>query len=379
MHLLEIRAQGFRNLEPNRVSFNPRGNLVTGANGQGKTNLLEAVTVLGNLRSFRTPTMRQVVRQGEGEFLLEGLVETGAAAVRLAQQVTPGPPVRRQMSVAGAPVDTARYLEIFPVVALSGADRDLVVGAPTSRRSFVDRFTFLLEKNYFHEIREYRKILRQRNAALVSPVGDDEMRIWEERLAAAAAVVVHRRRLACRHLVDGFGPIYEDLRSAGFPDVAVGYRGESGLEPAEKVQEVEEYYRKRYNETRARDRRTGFTGEGPHRHDLALRASGRTVRHTLSSGQIKVVAAALRLASLKQVERERGELLPVIIDDVDAELDSAVLTRLIDHLDGERQLFLSSADAEIFGRLAVGSSRIDISKGTVIDPAGEAHGRNLHS
>ncbi|MEE4270976.1 MAG: DNA replication and repair protein RecF [Thermoanaerobaculales bacterium] len=379
MHLQEIRAQGFRNLEGGRVAFHPRGNLITGANGQGKTNLLEAVTVLGNLRSFRTPAMRRVVRQGEGEFLLEGVVETAAGPVRLAQQVTPGPPVRRVMSAAGAPVDMAGYLEIFPVVALSGADRDLVSGVPASRRSFLDRFAFLLEKEYFQEIREYRRILRQRNAALVSPVADDEMRIWEERLAAAAALVVHRRRLACRHLVAGFGPIYEVLRSDGFPDVAVAYRGESGLEPAEKVQEVEEYYRKRYNETRTRDRRTGFTSEGPHRHDLALRANGRTVRHVLSSGQIKVVAAALRLASLKQVERERGELLPVIIDDVDAELDSAVMTRLIEYLDGERQLFLSSADAEILGRLAVGSGRIDISNGAVIDPAGEAHGRNLHS
>ena len=143
------------------------------------------------------------------------------------------------------------------------------------------------------------------------------------------------------------------------------------MDPAEKVSKVEEYYRKRYNETRTRDRRTGFTGEGPHRHDLGLRANGKTVRHTLSSGQVKMVAAALRLASLKQVERERGELLPVIIDDVDAELDAAVLSRLIAHLGGGRQLFLSSADGGLSARLEAGSSRYEIRRGAVLEAAGE--------
>jgi len=319
------------------------------------------------------------VAHGEAEILLEAQVETSSGPVRLAQHVAPGPPVRRTLSVAGTAADMSAYLRVFPVVALSGADRDLVVGGPGLRRTFLDRFTFLLDREYFNRVKEYRKLLRQRNATLAVPVGDDEMAVWEARLAAASAGIVDRRRASCRLLVEAFDPIYGRLRGDGFPDVAVSYRGEAGLETAEKVLEVEEYYRKRYNETRARDRRTGFTGEGPHRHDLVLRSAGRTIRHTLSSGQVKVVAAALRLASLKQVERERGELLPVIIDDVDAELDSVVLTRLIEHLDGERQLFLSSADAGILGHLAPGSSRLDISDGEVIDTAGEGHGRSLHS
>lgn len=91
----------------------------------------------------------------------------------------------------------------------------------------------------------------------------------------------------------------------------------------------------------------------------------------LSSGQTKVVAAALRLASLTQIERLRGEYLPVIIDDVDAELDAVVLSRLIEHLEGERQLFLSSADDRVFHKLTAGSSRLDIRQGAVIEVVGE--------
>ncbi len=371
MHLVEIRTAGFRNLASAEVSWSSSGNLVAGGNGQGKTNLLEAVTVLGNLRSFRVSSMRQIVAHGGAEFFLEGRVETRSGQVRLSQHVTPGPPVRRVLEVGGATAAIPKYLQVFPVVALSGADRELVAGGPSTRRSFLDRFTFLLEKEFFDEIFMYRRLLRQRNAALVSTVDDREMEVWEGRLARAAAAVVHRRRRMCERLVESFRPIYGELRSDGFPEIDLSYRGEAGVEKAEKVSEVEEHYQKRYNETRARDRRTGFTSEGPHRHDLGLRADGRTVRHLLSSGQSKVVAAALRLASLRQIEIERGEHLPVIIDDVDAELDGEVLSRLIGHLEGERQLFLSSADRGVFRELRTGSSRLEVRHGTVIGAAGE--------
>jgi DNA replication and repair protein RecF len=371
VYLVDLRATGFRNLEIDSVSWNPSTNLVLGANGQGKTNLLEAVAVLGNLRSFRTPTIRRVVANGCTEFALEGRIETHSGPLRLRQRVIPGPPLDRRLAIGGAPTSIAEYLAVFPVVAISGADRELVVGGPGGRRLFLDRLSFLLKTSYFHEISTYRKVLRQRNAAIIRAIDDHEMEAWEERLAAAAACVVARRKDAVGKLLESFQPIYDELRGDEFPDIDLVYRGEAELDPAEKVQEVEEYYQKRYNETRARDRRIGFTGDGPHRHDLGLRSNGKSVRHMLSSGQVKVVAAALRLASLKQVESERGELLPVIIDDVDAELDAAVLAGLIDHLVGERQLFLSSADRHVFDKLATGSSRYEIRRGAVFKPAGE--------
>ena len=91
----------------------------------------------------------------------------------------------------------------------------------------------------------------------------------------------------------------------------------------------------------------GFTVDGPHRHDLSLKTGGRSVRYVLSSGQTKGLAAALRLATLAQVERERNERFPVIVDDVDAELDSAALTHLVERLGNERQLFLSSTSERV--------------------------------
>jgi DNA replication and repair protein RecF len=371
VRLIEIKTAGFRNLVSDSISWSGSSNLVAGANGQGKTNLLEAVAVFGNLRSFRVPSMRQVVTHGEVEFFLEGRVETLTGVVRLSQHLKMGPPIRRILEIAGATASVSQYLQVFPVFTLSGSDRELVAGGPGARRAFLDRFTFLLENEFFDEVVNYRRTLRQRNAALASAVDDREMEVWEDRLARTAAAVVHRRRRMSERLIESFEPIYTELRSDGFPRVELSYRGEAGFEQAEKVSELEEHYQKRYNETRVRDRRTGFTSEGPHRHDLGLRADGRTVRHMLSSGQSKVVAAALRLASLTQVEKGRGEHLPVIVDDVDAELDSVVLDRLIEHLEGERQLFFSSANRGVSQRLRAGSNRLEVRQGKLIEAVGE--------
>lgn len=371
VHLVDIATEGFRNLRPGTVEWSPLANLLVGGNGQGKTNSLEAVTVLGNLRSFRGGSMRSIVAHGADTFRLEGRVETVSGVVRIGQRVDPGPPVRRELTINGADASPPEYLRVLPVCALSGDDRALVIGGPGERRAFLDRLAFLLEEQHFDELRRYRRALRQRNAALVGGAADDEMAAWEARLAAAGAAVVHRRARTCARLMAGFEGVYRELRGDDFPEISLHYRGEAAVETAENVNQVEEYYQKRYNETRARDRRTGFTGEGPHRHDLGLRANGRAVRHVLSSGQIKVVAAALRLASLKHVEEDRGEVLPVIIDDVDSELDARVLGRLIDHLSGRRQLFFSSADRARLTASALGSSRFEVRQGAVLKTAGE--------
>ena len=170
------------------------------------------------------------------------------------------------------------------------------------------------------------------------------MTAWEEPLAAAAARVVLGRIHGVRVLQEQFSAVYGEIAGGGTSGIDLGYRGEPWFEAEMDASEVEEKYRRRYNETRTRDRQAGFTTEGPHRHDLSLRAAGRVVRHTLSSGQMKMVAAALRLAMLVQVEKERGERLPVIVDDVDAELDDAALARLIGFLGNGRQLFLSTTN-----------------------------------
>jgi DNA replication and repair protein RecF len=345
VELASLRATGFRNLESVRLDWSPGCNLVCGANGQGKTNLLEAIAVLGNLRSFRSGGARRLVRHGVAEFTLEGQVVEGSTRTALRQEViVAGGSPRRTLFIDDQQVVPDLYLPVFPVVAMSPEDRELVVGEPAERRALLDRFAYLLEPAVLDEVRMYRRSLRQRNAALEGR--DDQLGAWERGLAGAAARLVARRRAAVGRLRSRFAGAYADLAPEGFPEVTLDYRTESWLDASQTPVEVEEMYVHRYNRERARDRRMGHTLDGPHRHDLAIRADGRPARDVLSSGQTKVVAAALRLAMLEYVEHERQRILPVIVDDIDAELDRSTLDRVVRRLGMGRQVFLSSAHGE---------------------------------
>jgi len=364
--LIELTTSGFRNLGNQTVRFCRAHNAVLGGNGMGKTNLLEAIAVFGNLRSFRTASLRRAATYGETSFRLYGTIQGERTIRRVEQVVGVGPPVRRMLRVDGAEVSVEHYLQIYPVFSITGSDRELITGGPEGRRSLLDRFVFLLTPAYLRDLRSYRQALRQRNAALTTTVSDAEMSAWEEPLAAAAARVIKGRVRGAKVLADEFLVVFEALRGEGFPQVDLSYRTETWWSTATDLEKVEVLYRQRYNETRARDRQMGFTVEGPHRHDLSLRAGNRSVRHVLSSGQAKVVAAALKLAALAHIEKERSEHIPVIADDVDAELDGAVLARLIVHLGSKRQLFLSSTRDEIAKTAERPTRRMWLENGTCV-------------
>ncbi len=347
MHVAVLSTVNFRNLGPDRITWRHGVNLIVGDNGEGKSNLLEALTVLANLRSFRGAPWRAMARHGETSVMLGGEVRSaGGVGRRLEQTVTLGRPLERHLLVGNRPVSAQDYLWTCPVFALSSDERELLLGAPARRRVFLDRFAFLLDARTLEEVRGYQRALAQRNAALRGSAGDIELAAWEERLAAAAAAVVRRRQTTTALLQSAFPPLYDACRGETFPTVGLAYGAEAWLDAGSSPQMLEESYRKRYNMTRARDRRAGFTAEGPHRHDLLVSADGRPAKEVLSSGQSKVVATALRLATVTIVEDSRGQQFPVVIDDVDAELDSRILARLSAWLGGGRQVFLSSARPE---------------------------------
>jgi DNA replication and repair protein RecF len=347
VELVSLETWCFRNLADHTLSWAPGVTLVVGGNGQGKTNLLEAVAVLGNVRSFRTVRARRLVRHGEVGFRLRGVVRSGSDEVEIKQVVESGQEPRRSLTVNRVEVELGDYLATFPVFVLAPGDRELVVGGPELRRAFVDRVAFLLRPDHLAALRSYARALRQRSAALLAGASDSELEGWERQLACHGARVVTNRCHAVATLDAVFGPLYEAIGHRDRPPLSVSYRGD--LEALGEA-DLERAYRQRYNENRVRDRGAGMTFDGPHRHDLALRAGGRAVRDVLSSGQTKVVAAALRLASLAVVETARDAALPLVIDDVDAELDGEAVERLMTWVGDRRQTSVSSVNERLAGR-----------------------------
>jgi DNA replication and repair protein RecF len=364
MELRKLITWQFRNLESSATEPEPGLNLIFGSNGHGKTNFLEAVAVVGNIRSFRQASVRKMVCHGHHSFRLEAWVGHGDHQVHLRQIVECSSPAVRRFEINGVVVGLDQYLLQFPVFTLSAADTALVTGSPDQRRAFLDRMAFFFDSRHLEDLNCFKRSLRQRNAALSQQTTSTEMEIWEENLARAAAEVVDRRIGVIQHWEQQFQSMYQFLRVEGFPNIEVTYRGEAPMAVGQK-ETVANFYRERYYQQRARDCRMGFTLDGPHRHDLVLKADGHPVRDVLSAGQVKIVAAALWMSNLAQVEEQRNERFLVLVDDADAELDTMVFGKLVESFGHRRQVMMTSAHDRSFGKMMPAAARWSMVNGTI--------------
>ncbi len=345
MTLLHLELRGFRNLADLAVDIPAGIVLLLGPNGAGKSNLLEAVTVLGNLLSFRQGPPSTWVRRGADGFALSGIIERSGSRVQLAQNARLAGRLLRTLHRGARRLDATEYLDLFPVVAFSSHDRQLIWGAPEDRRRFLDRFAFQLHPETLLVLQRYRRALRQRNAILQGEGGDEHLAAFEHDLAQLGARLTHLRLQALAELEPA---LQSELGALGWSLSRLNLRyhcpdGELAGDPATTAARLAA----RLARMRRAERARGHTMVGPHRHDLQLAVSGQPAREIVSAGQGKLLATALKLATLAATTRVRGARPTVVFDDVDAELDAVVLVRVLTRLAGAGQLLLSSAHDDV--------------------------------
>lgn len=344
MPLRSLALRGFRNLATAELEI-PEGLIaVVGANGAGKTNLLEAVAVLGNLVSFRGAPPSAWIQHGANALLLAGTIERSGANVELSQEIALRGTLRRVLLRGARRLGPGEYLELFPVATFSSQDPELIWGAPEQRRRFLDRVAFQLHPETYVVHQRYRRALKQRNALLLGGRPDEQMEVFEHDLAELGARLVHLRLRALGALED---VLEGELETLGWSLSRVNLRyhmgeGETASEPAATVRSL----RVAYLRWRRIERARGHTLVGPHRHDLLMFLGGAPVREVLSAGQGKLLATAVKLAAQAAVEVHTGSRPTVVFDDADAELDATILARLVARLATARQVLLSSAHEE---------------------------------
>ena len=320
MPIQAFTAQDFRCLASVELDVEPRYNLIYGANASGKTSILEAIAYLGRGKSFRGAPTSSLIRHGQHEFVLFGRVgaEGRQSSVGVRNSAA-GLEVRIDGDRDGG---AAALAQALPLQIIDPDVHNLVAGAPDGRRRYLDWIAFHVEHAYLETWRRYRRVLRQRNAALKSSAGRDTIRGWDVEFLALAEQLDAGRRLALEVTTDALEEAGRELLGS---EVRFEYRG--GWSAERSLQEALEA-------ALERDLQQGSSQIGPHRADLKLSYDERQARKLVSRGQQKLLACAMVLAATETAQAALEKPLLLLLDDPAAELDSESLGRLMGRVAG---------------------------------------------
>jgi DNA replication and repair protein RecF len=321
-----LSIRGFRNLARVDVALAPGFNVVFGDNGQGKTNLLEAVYVLGTSRSFRTSKLSELVTAGGETASIRGRVTEGAEEREQSVGVRPG--LRATRIDGKRPATLASYALRTPMVIFHPGAIALSAGAGSERRRLLDRIALYLSPASLAESESYGKAVRARQRVLdARGEAAADLDGWEELMVRHGAAVAGARAAAAERLVPA---AQEAFARIGPPGLRVEARFERG------APEDESAFRSELKRRRTQDRARRSATVGPHRDDLRLELGGLPVRGMASQGQHRAVVLALELAEIRVVRQAREVRPVVLLDDVSSELDSARTAALLEALHEEK-------------------------------------------
>jgi DNA replication and repair protein RecF len=354
----------FRNYESAEVELGAGPNLFVGSNGQGKTNLVEAIGYLSTLASHRVSADQALIRQGTDFAVVRARLEHAERSLLVEVQLNRAGANRAQVNrVAVKPRELPRYITS---VLFAPEDLALVRGEPSGRRRFLDQLLVQLTPRFAGVIADYERVLKQRNTLLKSARGArvaenqlSTLELWDERLVGLGTEIISGRQ----DLVDRLRPhVAHSYSSIAGPD----HRAELALQlsilgavsddddlPDERSamngvgarpEELADFFRVGLARVRRAELDRGLTMVGPHRDDLLLELNGMPARGYASHGESWSFALSLKLASAAVLRADSAVGDPIVIlDDVFAELDQARRAQLASAIGDYQQVLITAA------------------------------------
>lgn len=376
MHVRHLTLKDFRSYPSADLALTPGVTTLVGLNGQGKTNLVEAVGYLATLGSHRVATDQPLVRFGAAQAIIRGAIVRDGRETMVELEITPGRANRARLG--RAPVQRPRdVLGTVRTVLFAPEDLALVKGDPSERRRFLDDLLVQRQPRWAGVRSDYDKVVKQRNALLKSaaPVlrkgarrhtraGDqpvDEAResalhtldIWNSHLAAVGSQLLYARLRLLRDLVPHLAAAYDSV-SAGRSNARATYRSSlhealATRVAAGEVPEIEELrvgILETLEQVRANEIERGVSLAGPHRDDVVLTLGELPAKGYASHGESWSFALGLRLAAYRLLRHDLGDDPVLILDDVFAELDAGRRERLAGLIADCEQVLITAAVAE---------------------------------
>ncbi len=341
MKIKKLSLHNFRNYEDETFVFSDGLNVLVGKNAQGKTNCAEAVFYLCTGASLRIRHDRQLIRHGESCASLRAEAEGRFGAVSLEAEIREN---GRELRVNGSKVArSVDFLGNMRSVFFSPGELRIVQDGPDERRRFLNLSVSQTSRTYAAALLRYQRILEQRNNLLKERdlgLVFETLPVWDEQLAAYAAVLIRHRKEYLRRLSPLAAEAHAFLTD-GVETLALGFDADY----PDGEGEIAEKLKRELSAAYERDVRLGFTTVGPHRDDMKISIGGVDARGFASQGQTRTAALAVKLAELEIFRELSGEPPILILDDVMSELDLPRRKKLLARTSGV-QCILTCTHAE---------------------------------
>lgn len=377
MRIESLLVRNFRNYQEEMIQWHPRINLITGLNGQGKSNLIEACCYFSLASSYRDSSDADLIRWQEPYFFLcaqvRGKDSFSGLETPLEMSVGYTREKRKLWKINGKALKkTSQVLGHFQTVIFSPEDLSLVKAGPAIRRKFLNRELLQLDGEFYPVYSAYRQGVEQRNKYLKQPGGEidlDMLAIWDEEIARHGSVILLKRQQLLNDILPYAQKIHR-LLSSGKEDIQISYEAAlfrqqelndevwqtiGQLKESHKPLEAQlDYLKEQLKLALARNRREdlykGTTGVGPHRDDIAIAINGVSARQFGSQGQQRTAALALKLAEIDLFYQKSGQYPVLLLDDVASELDEKRCQQLLELVGEKNQTLITDTKMNVFSR-----------------------------
>jgi DNA replication and repair protein RecF len=339
MYIKRLEIDNFRNYKSLQIDFDEKTTILFGDNGQGKTNILEAVFYLAITKSYKGAKDKDVIIFDGEEGHVRGFIVKNDENIRIDMHI-------RKNKSKGISVNlekvskAADVLGTVNVVMFSPEDLRIIQDGPAYRRKFVDMELCQLDPFYLYNLNNYNKIINQRNVLLKEIFFKPELKstldIWDNQLISYGSKVIERRIQFVSPLNEIIYDIYNKL-SGGKEEIKIIYDPDTIIED----------YERKLNDSKDRDIKSKITSTGPHRDDFIFEINGIDIRKFGSQGQQRTAALSLKLAEVELVKRITKDVPILLLDDVLSELDSSRQNTLLNSI-GDVQTIITCTGLDEF-------------------------------
>lgn len=341
MWLKQVTVLNFKNYEEESLAFLPGVNVLTGDNGAGKTNLLDAVHYLSLCKSFFNPIDSQQIKTGLDWFMIQGVFEKKEIEENIVCSVRKGHKKQFKRNTKEYP-RLADHIGLFPLVMISPNDSIIITEGSEERRKFIDNVISQTDNKYLDELISYNKHLQNRNSflkqlAIHRTLDAQLLEVLNTQLTASGKAIYEQRQLFMNAFLPIFNEMYSYLTESVEP-VELSYESQLQSTPFEEL--IKESFEK--------DRHLERTTTGVHRDDLQFSVNGLPLKKFGSQGQQKSFLIALKLAQYQYLNFKKGFKPMLLLDDVFDKLDDKRTTRLMEMVTKENfgQLFITDTNSE---------------------------------